>query len=74
LLFQVWDFEGEHYDLTFYIVEENDTTQETRTHVLRSRYGGGPRELDRDRELLSGIFWLKILEREGAEDDQKEAT
>jgi SAM-dependent methyltransferase len=38
LLFQVWDFEGEYYDLTFYIVEENDTTQETRTHVLRSRY------------------------------------
>ena len=37
-LFQVWEFEGEHYDFTFYIVEENNSTQETRTHALRSRY------------------------------------
>ncbi len=34
----------------------------------------GPRRLDRDRELISGIFWLKILEREGAEEDPKKAT
>ena len=35
---------------------------------------GGPQWLDRDRELISGIFWLNILEREGAEDDPKKAT
>lgn len=38
LLFQVWDFEDEYYDLTFYIIEENNSTQEVRTHALRSRY------------------------------------
>jgi len=35
---------------------------------------GGPRRLDRDRDLVSEIFWLKILEREGAEDDPKKET
>lgn len=38
LLFQVWDFEGEHYDLTFFFVEENLSTQEVKTHAMRSRY------------------------------------
>ncbi len=38
LLFQVWDFEGEHYDLTFFIVEENLSTREVKTHAMRSRY------------------------------------
>lgn len=38
LLFQVWDFAGEYYDLTFYIIEENVSTLEVRTHALRSRY------------------------------------
>jgi SAM-dependent methyltransferase len=38
LLFQVWDFEGEHYDLTFFIVEENLLTQDVKTHAIRSRY------------------------------------
>lgn len=40
LLFQVWDFNGEgsHYDLSFFFVEEDLRTQETRTHTLRSRY------------------------------------
>ena len=35
---------------------------------------GGPQWLDRDRDLISEIFWLNILEREGAEDDPKKAT
>ena len=30
--------------------------------------------MDRDRDLISEIFWLRILEREGAEDDPKKAT
>lgn len=38
LLFQIWDFEGEHYDLTFFFVEENLSTQEVKTHAMRSRY------------------------------------
>ena len=38
LLFQVWDFSGEYYDLTFYIIEENVSTMEVRTHAMRSRY------------------------------------
>jgi SAM-dependent methyltransferase len=38
LLFQVWDFDGEHYDLTFFFVEENLSTKEVKTHAMRSRY------------------------------------
>jgi hypothetical protein len=37
-LFQVWDFEGEHYDLTFFFVEENLSTREVITHAMRSKY------------------------------------
>jgi SAM-dependent methyltransferase len=38
LLFQVWDFDGEHYDMTFFFVEEDLATREVRTHAMRSRY------------------------------------
>jgi SAM-dependent methyltransferase len=38
LMFQIWDFEGEHYDLTFFVVEESLSTQEVKTHAMRSRY------------------------------------
>jgi SAM-dependent methyltransferase len=38
LLFQVWDFEGERYDLTFFFVEENLATGQIRTHAMRSKY------------------------------------
>lgn len=38
LIFQVWDFEGEHYDLTFFFVEEDQAASTVRTHVMRSRY------------------------------------
>jgi SAM-dependent methyltransferase len=38
LIFQVWDFEGEHYDLAFFFVEEDQSTSKVRTHVMRSRY------------------------------------
>jgi SAM-dependent methyltransferase len=38
LIFQVWDFEGDHYDLTFYFVEEDLSTQTVKTHLMRSRY------------------------------------
>lgn len=38
LLFQVWDFEGEHYDFTFFFIEEDLASQEVKTHAMRSRY------------------------------------
>jgi SAM-dependent methyltransferase len=38
LIFQVWDFEGDHYDLAFYFVEEDLSTSTVNTHVMRSRY------------------------------------
>ncbi|MBK7616639.1 MAG: class I SAM-dependent methyltransferase [Burkholderiales bacterium] len=38
LLFQVWDFEDAQYDLTFFFVEENLSTQVVKTHAMRSKY------------------------------------
>jgi len=38
VLFQVWDFDGEHYDLSFFITEEHLASGEVRTHVMQSRY------------------------------------
>lgn len=38
VLFQVWDFEGGCYDLTFYFVEEDLRSREVKTHAMRSRY------------------------------------
>ncbi len=38
LLFQVWDFEGDRYDFTFYFVVENLSTGQTETHAMRSSY------------------------------------
>jgi len=37
-LFQVWDFDGDHYDLSFFVVEEELSTGQVKTHVMRSRY------------------------------------
>jgi len=36
--FQVWDFDGEHYDLSFFLVEEDLATGRVATQVMRSRY------------------------------------
>ena len=38
LMFQVWDFEGDCYELTFFFVVENLATREVRTHAMRSTY------------------------------------
>jgi SAM-dependent methyltransferase len=38
LIFQVWDFDGEQYDLAFFFVEENLASSTVKTHVMRSRY------------------------------------
>lgn len=70
LLFQVWDFEGDLYDLTFFFVVENLSTVEVRTHAMRSRYYaiGTDRlcELMRQAGLekvrrLDGVFFQPVL-------------
>jgi SAM-dependent methyltransferase len=38
LVFQIWDFEGEYYDVTIYFIEEDVSSKEVVTHALRSRY------------------------------------
>lgn len=38
LLFQVWDFEGLQYDLSFYFVEDDRQSNHAQTYVMRSRY------------------------------------
>jgi SAM-dependent methyltransferase len=38
LIFQVWDFEGDHYDLAFYFIEEDLSTATVRTYLMRSKY------------------------------------
>jgi SAM-dependent methyltransferase len=38
VLFQIWDFDGDHYDLSFFIVEEELATGQLQTYVMRSRY------------------------------------
>jgi SAM-dependent methyltransferase len=38
LIFQVWDFDGEQYDLAFFFVEEDISSLKVKTHVMRSRY------------------------------------
>lgn len=38
LVFQVWDFVGEIYDLAMYFIEEDQQSDSAQTHVMRSRY------------------------------------
>lgn len=38
LIWQVWDFEGDHYDLSMYFVEDDGDNSEAKTHIMRSRY------------------------------------
>lgn len=38
LLFQVWDFDKQYCNITFYFVEENLSTGEVTAHVMRSKY------------------------------------
>lgn len=38
LLFQVWDFDGDQYDLTFFFVQEDLSTGKVETHAMRTRY------------------------------------
>jgi SAM-dependent methyltransferase len=38
LLLQVWDFDGDEYDLSFYIVEDDRAADVQNVHVFRTRY------------------------------------
>ncbi|MYM61799.1 class I SAM-dependent methyltransferase [Pseudomaricurvus sp. HS19] len=38
LIWQVWDFEGDHYTVSMYFVEDDMTGTSARTRVMRSRY------------------------------------
>jgi SAM-dependent methyltransferase len=38
LVFQVWNFESDQYDLTMYFVEEDLSSKKVQTHAMRSRY------------------------------------
>jgi len=37
-VFQIWDFEGEHYDFTMYFIEDDLATRQVRSWASRSRY------------------------------------
>ena len=37
-VFQVWDFEGEIYDVSMYFIEEDRQFDTANTHIMRSRY------------------------------------
>jgi SAM-dependent methyltransferase len=36
--FQVWDFEGDLYDFTIFVIEEDLSSKAIETHAMRSRY------------------------------------
>lgn len=38
VIYQVWDYSGDIYDLSFYFIEEDLVTNKICTHVLRSQY------------------------------------
>ncbi|SDJ88661.1 class I SAM-dependent methyltransferase [Microbulbifer yueqingensis] len=38
LVWQVWGFEGDHYDLSMYFVADDMKSAAVKTHVMRSRY------------------------------------
>lgn len=74
VLFQVWDFDksgqGDHYDLSFYVIEDDLATGQAHTHVMRSRYYAISTtrlcELMRDAGFenvrrLDGVFFQPVL-------------
>jgi len=55
--FQVWDFEGDHYDFTLYFVEEDLSSKEVQARAMRSRY-----------YAISTGRLLTLMEKAGFED------
>lgn len=67
---QVWDFEGEHYDLTMFFIEENLASGAVTTRVMRTRsYAIGTGKLlelmraagFEDVERLDAVFYQPVL-------------
>jgi hypothetical protein len=70
MLFQVWDFEADCYDLTFFFVEEDLQTKNALTRALRSKcYAvSADKLLELLREAgftntrrLDGVFYQPVL-------------
>jgi SAM-dependent methyltransferase len=70
VVFQVWDFEGELYDLTMFFVEENVSTRTVSARAMRSRYYaiGIPRLIAlmreagfQDTKRLDDVFYQPVL-------------
>jgi SAM-dependent methyltransferase len=70
VVFQVWDFEGELYDLTMFFVEEDISTGASSTRTFRTRYYaiGIPRLIAlmqeagfRGNERLDGVFYQPVV-------------
>lgn len=70
VLFQVWDFDGDHYDLSFFVVEDELSTGQVKTHKMRSRYYAVSTarlcELMREAgfqnvKRLDGVFYQPVL-------------
>jgi hypothetical protein len=70
LMFQIWDFEGDQYKLTFFFVEEKLSTSQVKTLVMRARYyaisTGRLRELMRragfaNVSRIDGAFYQPVL-------------
>ena len=70
IVFQVWDFEVEQYDLTMFVVEEDLSTGEVATQAMRSRcYAIGVNKLltlmadagFQDLRRLDDVFYQPVL-------------
>lgn len=57
LIWQVWDFEGEQYDLSMYFIEDDKESEVAKTHVMRSRY-----------YAISPTHLLALMEQAGFEE------
>jgi SAM-dependent methyltransferase len=63
MVFQVWDFEGEQYDLSMFFVSEDLQTSAVRTQVMRSRYYAI--DIDRFSELMAQAGLTEIQRHDG---------
>src|SRR5262249_16257725 len=70
IIFQVWDFQGQIYDMAMYFVVEDGASERLATHVMRTRYNaiGTNRLLTLMRvagfgstERLDGKFYQPLL-------------
>jgi SAM-dependent methyltransferase len=70
VIFQVWDFDGDQYDMAMYFVVDDGTAGPLKTHVMRTRYNaiGTGRLLElmteagfRSVERLDGVFYQPLL-------------